>query len=338
MVLPFVAMAQQKNWDTTRYQKYHANLILGTFQAYRNFNNEFTPVSSTDSTRFASNYMAESTITSGIEINYDKIGLCIGLRTKPQENSAGKGYTRTFCLGFNAGGNEWFLETAYRSFRGFYDVNTARYDTSFRHTGKYALQPDFTNKLFRTKFFYFFNHKKYSFRSNYVCNYRQLRTGGTWLLSANTNHNYLHNDSSFFPAPARKFYLDQAQLNTLGVFGLSVNGGGAFTIVVWKAMFLHFMFMTGPEQQFRTYRYSDRPTKHISYLSLSGDFRASFGFNWKRAYMVWSAVNDYVFYNNAVMTLQNRSIGGSFMMGWRFNVETPENYKKFQNTKLYSNL
>jgi hypothetical protein len=155
-------------------------------------------------------------------------------------------------------------------------------------------------------------------------------------LSANTNNNYLHNDSSFFPQPIRQFYGDQGSMRGLNVIGVSANAGAAITLVIWKAMFLHLMFMMGPEQQWRTYQYENRSNKTLSYLSLSGDFRASFGFNWKRAYIIWSSVNDFVFYNNSNMRLQNKSLGGSFMFGWRFKTEAPQYYKDFQKTKLYS--
>lgn len=339
LLLPAVLLAQNKPlWDTTRYQKFNSNLIIGVYQSYRNFSNEFNPVSSRDSTRFATNYMAESSLSTGLEFNYDKIGFSIGLRSKPQENSQGKGQSRTINFNFNLGGNRWFLETSYRNFKGFYDVNTARYDPTFRTTGQYAQEQGFSNQLFRSKFMYFTNHHRYAFRSNYVCNYRQLKTGGSWILSANTNFNDLRNDSSLFPKAARKFYDYQSNLRGLSVAGISANAGAAVTIVVWRALFFHMMFIAGPEQQWRTYHYLNAPNKTISYLSISGDIRLSLGFNWRRAYMVWTSMNDFVLYNNSVMTLQNKSLGGSFMWGWRFKSKTPEFYKKFQKTNLYSNL
>lgn len=335
----FFMQAQNKiNWDTTRYHKYHANLIIGFFQSYRNFNNNFTPLHAGDTNAFGNNFNAESKLSSGIEINYDKFGFSIGLHSKPQKNTYGRTPSKTFNIGFNFGGNIWFLETSYRSFTGFYDANTAIYDSSYRQNHQYTNAPQFSNQLFKAKFFYFSNHNKYAFRSNYVCNYRQLKTSGTWILSGNFNDNRLRNDSSFFPVASRRFYGDQGQLNGLKVFGMSVNAGAAITLVVWRSMFFHLMFMAGPEQQWRTYQYENKQSKTLSYLSLSGDFRASFGFNWRKAYIIWTSVNDFVFYNNYVMNLQNRSLGGSFMFGWRFNAEAPAAYKEFQKTKIYSNL
>jgi hypothetical protein len=323
------------SWDTTRYQKFRSNLIVGLFQTYRNFNNQFKTVKSTDSNAVMQNYYAESDLVTGVELNYDKFSLSLGLRSKPQKNSEGKGNTKTASVNFNFGGNTWFVENSFRSFTGFYDASTPLYDSSFRETGTYKYLPNFTNLLFRSKFLFFTNHKRYSFRSNYVCNYRQLKTGGSWIMSANTNFNYLHNDSSFFPAETRDTYRDHATMRGLRVFGISANGGGAFTLVLWRAFFAHVMFILGPEQQWRSYEYLDKPTKNLSYLSVSGDIRGSIGLNFKRAYVLWTTINDFVLYDSSFMALQNKSLTGSFIFGWRFNSRTPEFYKKIQKTKLY---
>jgi hypothetical protein len=336
----FASMGQSSFiWDTTKYQKFHSHLIVGVFQSYRNFNNQLSPPRTVlDSGVFGTNYMAESKLITGLEVNYDKFSVSLGLRSEPQKNSSGKGNTKTFNANVNVGGNIWFIENSLRSFTGFYDSNTPNYDSTFKETQQYFYQPNFTNLLFRSKFLYFSNHKRYAFRSNYVCNYRQLKTGGTWIFSGSSSFNYLHNDSSFFPARARAFYPGHENLNGIRVFGLSTNAGGAFTLVLWRALFFHIMFIVGPEQQWRTYEYLDRPTKNVSYVSISGDIRGSFGLNFKRAYVLWTSSNDFVLYNSSFAWLQNKSVGGSFMFGWRFNSKTPKFYKKFQNTRLYSHL
>src|SRR5690606_1201133 len=129
--------------------------------------------------------------------------------------------------------------------------------------------------------------------------YRQLRSGGTWILSANSHYNNLHADSSFFSAKSRSFYPGHETMNGLRVFGISANAGGAFTLVIWRAFFFHFMFIVGPEQQWRSYEYAGKPTKQIAYLSISGDLRNSIGLNFKRAYILWTSTNNFVFYNSS---------------------------------------
>lgn len=331
-------MAQQKPaWDTTRYQKFRSNLMVGIFQSYRNFNNEFQQFSIPDSTGVSTHkYIAESSLTTGIELNYDKFSLGFGIRSTNKSNHNSNGNTQTISGNFNFGGNKWFVENSLRFFKGFYDANTGNYDTTFKETGRYNFQPNFSNTLLRTKFLYFTNHKRFAFRSAYVCNYRQLKSGATWIFSGNSTLNYMHNDSSFFPSATRPYYGDYGAMNTMRVFAIAVNAGGSASLVIWKAFFINFTFILGPEQQWRTYGYTDNQSRKLSYFSLSGDIRGSIGLNFKRFYFISFSRNDFAVYNSSFVGITNSSIGGGFIMGWRFNSKTPEAYKKFQKTKLYS--
>jgi len=331
-------IAQKKtSWDTLRYQKFRSNLMVGIFQSYRNFNNAFQQYKTPDTGNVSkNNYVAESLLTTGIEINYDKFSLGFAIKSTPQKNSTGKGNTQTANGNLNFGGNKWFLENSVRYFKGFYDSNTPTYDSTFKETGNYYYRPDLTNTLFRSKFLYFTNHKRYAFRSAYACNYRQLKSGATWIFSANTSYNYLRTDSSFFSPVSRPYYGDYANMNGMKVFAFSLNAGGAASLVIWRAFFIHFMFIVGPEQQWRTYNYLDGPSRHLSYFSLSGDVRGSIGFNFKRFYFMSFSRNDFAVYNSSFVGLTNKSLGGGFIMGWRFSSKTPEFYKKFQASKIYS--
>ncbi len=331
-------LAQTKPaFDTTRCQKFNSSIIIGLFQTYRNLNNNFTQGIYPDSAGVSKDdYFAESKLITGIEVNYDKFSFGLALSSKPQDGSSGKGYTKAVGANFNFGGNKWQLENTYRSFKGFYDRNTAAYDTNFKQTGQYNYQPNYLNTLGRTKFMYFTNHRRYSFKSAYSCNYRQLKSSASWIFSANSHYNLIRNDSSFFAPVSQAFYGDYAKMNRLSVYAISMNAGAAVNIVFWRAFFAHAMFIVGPEQQWRTYSYLDGPNTKLSYLSLSGDLRFSIGLNFKRFYFLIFSRNDFALYNSSFVNLTGRSIGGGYILGWRFNTKTPELYKKFQATKLYS--
>lgn len=324
------------SWDTLRYQKFNSNLIIGYFQSYRNFGNEFEQFKEKDTVGISkTNYFAESRLVSGIDITYDKFSLALGLRTTPPKQSEGKGNTKTITTNFNFGGNIWFLENSFRYFKGFYDKNTATYDTTFKKTGIYYQQPSLENTLFRSKFIYFPNHYNFAFRSGYAGSYRQIRSAATWVLSASVSYNNLRCDSSFFPMPSRAFYGDYKEMNGLKVIGASVNVGAAGALVIFKAFFVSGMLIIGPEQQWRTYSYTNEGKRPLSYVSWSGDGRGSFGLNLKRFYMVGTFISDFAIYNSGFVGILNTSISGSFSFGWRFRSKTPKAYKKFQQTRFY---
>ncbi len=326
---------KRASWDTLKYQKYNSRLIIGYFQSYRNYANEFEQFKYKDSLGVSKNsYYAESRLISGIEINYDKLSLAVGLRTSPPSKSEGKGNTKTFTTNFNFGGNIWYLENSYRYFKGFYDKNTQNYDTSFKRTGVYLQQPNLENTLFRSKFLYFTNHHKYAFRSGYACGYRQLRSAATWVLGGSLSYNNLRSDSSFFPLVSRPYYGDYGNMNGLKVIGISANAGAAATLVLFKTIFVTGMFIIGPEQQWRTYSYGNQ-TSSLSYVSWSGDGRFCVGMNFKHFYIIGSSISDFSLYNSKSVGLLNNSITGNFTFGIRFNSKTPEFYKKFQQTRFY---
>ncbi len=343
LFLLIVAKATAQNgarhWDTLKYEKFRTTFMLGVFQSYRNFNNDFQQYVTHDTLNLSKPaYFAESQLLSGVEVIYDKFSLAVGLRSVPPKQNTGKGNTRTFNANLNFGGNIWFVQNMLRSFKGFYDNNTRLYDTTFRQTGQYYQRPDISNFLYRTKFLYFTNHKKYAFRAGNAGNYRQLRSAATWVLSGNINYYNLQSDSSFFPLPGRTYYSDYASLHGLRVVGLSLNAGGAATLVILKGLFLSGMFILGPEQQWRRYRYQYGSAR-LSYVSLSGELRISLGINLKRCYLVFSNTNDFVAYNSSFVGLTNKSISGGVTFGWRFrNYEVPEFYKKFQKTKFYNSI
>ncbi|MCC6371792.1 MAG: DUF4421 family protein [Bacteroidia bacterium] len=335
-VLHSFAQTAENRWDTLKYQKFHSNLIVGVFQSYVNFVNQIECKGVQDTTgRIHTNYNAQSKLITGVEIYFDKLSIDIFLKSKLQESDGTRGNTRAFSFNFNYGDNKWYVENSFRYFKGFYDANTSSYDTSFKRTYSYYRQPDLTNVLLKSKLLFFTNHKKYAFRGAYAGNYRQIRSAATWIFGGNINFNSLRADSAFLPYQVRTLYGDYGTLKGFKVLGFSAHVGGAFTLVIFKGFFINMMLTTGPEQQWRTYSYADN-SKLLSYISFSTDFRTSIGFNLKRCYFISYSLTDFAFYNNVAFNLHSQAISGGLAFGWRFNTQTPQFYKRFQKTKLYS--
>jgi len=326
-------------WDTLKYRKFERVLILGFFTQYRNFNNEFEQLMNKDTLGLTKNaYFAESNSISGLVFNYDKISFSIGTRSQPQNESAGKGYTKVFNIGLNVGDNRWVSENYYRKFTGFYNRNTANFDSTIKKSGNYYLLPGLVSTNIMSRFMYFTNNKKYSFKSGFGCNYRQLKSAATFILGGSVNYFSLKNDSAIFPIQNRKFYNDFANFKGFSTFNISANFGVAATLVIYKAWFIGGYFKLGPEQQWRSYNLGMQ-TRNLSYVSWSGTGRASLGVNLKKFYMLFGYIQDYNIYNSPkTLNFGSASISGNFIFGWRFHTKTPKFYQKFMNTKLYSYL
>lgn len=329
--------AQKKGWDSTYYIKYKDKLIISVFQSYRNYSIDISQKLTKDTLNASKiGYVAEANLITGFEINYDKFNISLGYKSTPPENQQQKGDTKFRNLALNVGGNRWIIESSYRSYKGFYNKNTTNYDTSFHTTGIYDQNPTLKSEAYKTKFLFFTNSKKFSFKSGYSCSYRQIKSAFSLVLSANLYNNRLNSDSSFIPYLVRDYYDNHRAVNGLNVMAFAIYGGGSFNLVIWKAIFMNLTLIIGPEQQWRTYHYiSGYPTQDIFYTSISGDFRASLGLNFKKYFVLISSTTDFTWYNGNQMEYLSKYGSVNFSIGYRFKMKTPKFYEKFQQTKIY---
>ncbi len=330
-------VAQKKAYDSTYYTKYKDRLIISIYQSYRNYSMDVAQKLTKDTLGTSKiGYVAEANLISGFEINYDKFNISVGYKSSPPKDQLKKGDTKYKNFALNIGGNRWIIENSYRSYQGFYNKNTVNYDTTFRRTGVYDQNPTLRSEAYKTKFLFFTNSNKFSFKSGYSCSYRQLRSAFSFVLSANIYYNRLNADSSFIPYPIRTYYDNHQSINGLNVFAFSVYGGGSFNLVLWKAFFMNLTLIIGPEQQWRTYRYlSNYPTQDLFYSSISGDFRGSMGLNFKKFFVLVSGTSDFSWYNGNSMEYLSKYGSINFSLGYRFRMKPGKLYRKFQESKVY---
>lgn len=343
-------LSAQKIWDSTYYVKYKSRLIVSPFFSYRNYNIEVEQYLIKDSLgKSKLNFIAQANTIFGLELNYDKINFSFGFASIPPPNVKQTGKTDHFNIGLNVGGNKWILETGYKRYQGFYNKNTPRYDSAYYkwdslstetdRRGIYTQFPHMVSTSYKMKFLYFTNNKRFSFKSGYSCSYRQIKSSFSWVITANGYYNTLNTDSSFFPKQVQPFYDTHANLRGLNVAAFSVYGGASFNLVLWRAFFMNLTFLAGPEEQWRTYKYTNDTLNYnrtIFYNAVSGDIRGSVGLNFKRWYVSITGCTDFSYYKSGEMMFLSKYFSGAFSLGYRFKVKAPKIYQRFQQTKLYS--
>jgi hypothetical protein len=325
-------------WDTTYYHKFDYSLIVGIYYQFRNLEQEFKQSMNKDTLGASTQeYIALSALNSGLSFCYDKFQFSVSTGSSPQEGAEKKGISKLFNIGLNVGDNHYLFENYFRRFTGFHNSNGKVMDSVDRINRTYYLQPNMRSDLFMSRYMFFSNSEKFSFRSGFGCNYRQLKSAGTWILGASISNFSMQNDSSIFTHITRRFFNDYAGLKSFSSFNLSAHFGAAGTVVLLKAWFLTGYFTLGPEQQWRKYDLTSHKTR-LSYVSFSGTGRISFGVNLRKFYMLFSYSNDYNLFNSAGLEYKTEAISGNLTIGWRFNTGNPEFYQKFQKTKLYQLL
>lgn len=337
LFLTGIAFAQK--WDTTKYARYNNRLTVGFFSSYRQCDLTLDETFIKDTANKSQiNYFAQSKSVIGIDLSYDKFSVSFGIKAIDKENASKLGQTKTFNLGFSVGGTRWILDTYGRTFTGFYVANTGNYDTTFKKTGVYTQFPNLFSGLFRAKFLYFTHNKRFAYRAPYGCSYRQLKTGGTFIVGGSYSLNGTTSDSTIIPYQIKNLYdtTGNRAFRGLIVSGITAYVGGSVTFVIKKALFFNATFIVGPEAQSRTYYFVDKKHDYQKgFINYAGSFNTAIGFNFKKGYIAFTNMNDFNAYNKTLINLDSKNISICFMAGYRIPVKTPKLYQKFQETKIY---
>lgn len=323
--------------DSTFYKEYSDKLIISFYNSFATQDNiAFSQTIKKDSLgKSAFHYYADANVISGIEIDYDIFSLAFAYKVVPPQNVNKKGATYYSGLGLNLGGKKWRLETSYKKYRGFYDINSANYIHPFLDTTPYYQNHSMKTENFKAKFIYITNTKKFSYDATYSCDARQIKSACTWIVISNLYYNSLRTDTSFIPFPIRSFYPGYSNLNGLNVIGFSEGFGFSTTLVLFRRFFGNITSAIEPEVQWRRYSYASIAEPYLCYIKSSGDTRISFGYNGKRFFFFLALMADYSNYNKKQILIKNDFYSGSSTIGYRFGLKKPGFYKKFEKTKIY---
>jgi hypothetical protein len=329
-----VAFAQH---DSTFYQEYNDKLIISLYNSFVTEDNiAFSQTIKKDSLgKSPFHYYADANVISGIELDYDIFSLALAYKVVPPQNTFQKGNSYYSGLGLNLGEDNWKLETSYKNYKGFYDLNSPNYIHPFTDSTPYYQNHSMVVENFKAKFLYVINTKKFSYDAAYSCDARQLKSAFTWIAISNLYYNHLKTDTSFIPFPIRDFYTGYSNFNGLNVIGFSEGLGFSATLVLFHRFFGNITTAYEPEVQWRKYSYASIAEPYLCYITSSGDTRISFGYNGKRLFFFISLIADYSNYNKKQILIKNDFYSGSSTIGYRFGVKKPGFYKKFEKSKIY---
>lgn len=339
-ISPFILMAQPKH-DTTYYKKYDNRLILTFYSSKRNAEVAFTQKFVNDTSINTSiNFMSNAPESFGIGLDYDKLSLSFDYRTvQPSDATVFKtGYNKVSSLVFNFGGNHYIVENSWRRFKGFYDNNTAVNFAGYDTTQPYFQNRSMELNTFRTKIIAFSNHKKFSYKSAYGNMYRQMKSAATWLFSSNAYFQRLSCDTAFIPFYLREYYGDIADINYVDMKGVSVLGGFAFNLVLFKRFFFNMTFGLGPDIQWRKTGNFDGSISKNLYIPFSADSRFAFGFNNRNVFITLYYIYDTNELKSNFWEIKQTFFSGGLNFGYRFPLKETPNIKKMKEHKLYKLL
>lgn len=193
-------------------------------------------------------------ITSlGGGVNYKWFGLAIafGLPSSA-ENEFKYGKTRRFDAQFNIYTKKFGVDVIFQNYKGFYLENPSSFTVWDRED--FPQIPLMQTASLGVGGFFFFNHKKFSYKAAYVRNTIQNKSAGSFLLGSYYNLDYAGFEEgsydrdtilSFIPKEMPQSAIDSFDIKafTSSSFGLSF--GYTYTLVFFKKCFANISLSPG---------------------------------------------------------------------------------------------
>lgn len=326
-------------FDTNYVVRYNDRLAISIFQSQRTFDLNFSENFSGDSiTSSALKYIARSNKVTGITIAYDKLSVSVGISTPITESEIQKkGKTTYYDYGISFTSYKYRIEAAIRNYKGFYEENTANYDTNFTESSPYFIQSGMSNMMAKVKYFYFFKKRKFSYGAAYNNTYRQLKSKGSFFVYGDGFYNSIYNKTAILPIQVAAAYKSYADFNYLQAYGLTTGGGYTLNVVLFKSLYVNGT--VGLAAQFYQQNIALVSNPKFSSAFKAGfsaaDLRGVVGYNGKNFYIRASIQFDIVTYKFSSALITSNMISGAFAYGYRFKFREREWMKKVKNSKLY---
>lgn len=195
-----------------------------------------------------------------------------------------KGKTKSLDFQLHNYSQKWILDLFVQRYKGFYREDDRRENS--------VLYPDLSIRQYGGNIQYVFNNKKFSYKSSFVHNERQIKSAGTFLLGASIYKNKVKADSTLF-------YNNK---NNLRNFQVGVHGGYAYTWVLkknWYATIAGTIGVNFGGEKF------EMLLKNKIEIYPSTSFRTSMGYNHSSWTFGWDYIGNITFPSRS----ENNNIG-----------------------------
>jgi hypothetical protein len=184
------------------------------------------------------------------------------------------GHSRVSDLQANILGKHWGIDVFTQNYNGFYRTDK---NISVPANMPYPQRPDISTWNTGVNGIYLFNKNKYSIRAAYNFSERQLRSGGSFLLTGTLNTFSLRADSAIYGAHYENIFGASADFSKMDYTTISVAPGYAHTFV-FRNLFFNGSLSIGPANHW-VYIQSATASKYEIKLNNFVDLRLSIGYN-----------------------------------------------------------
>jgi Domain of unknown function (DUF4421) len=229
-----------------------------------------------------------------------------------EKNQSAYGSTDAREFHANFIGHNWGVDIFRQKYSGFY-FN----DPSDPSSGNVIKRPDIDLTNTGINGIYAFNKKKFSLRSAYNYSERQIKSGGSIILTGNLNSFRLSADSVILTKKYNQLNND-SDLLLMRYTTISVAGGYTYTLV-YGSFFLNGALSVGPAHNWILYSQPGGEENYDIAVNTYSDIRVSIGYNSDRIFGGMSLVTQSRYIRFDDIRFANTNTFVKLMIGYRFN-------------------
>lgn len=235
-------------------------------------------------------YRPNENFNLGIGVSHYWLGLDIAINFPFINNDNDIfGDTRRFDIQASAYIKRLAIDFNYQKYQGYYGSNAASYIPGFNiNQPEYPIRPDIRSFNLGANALWIFSPHRFSYRAAFVYNERQIRSGGSWLLTSGLSIFEMDADSTIIPIQLRDRFNTDADFRDTRYVNLGLGGGYGHTFVIGKKWFFSLTLAVGLGPTFK----NDKKVSETDIrMAVRATVRAAIGFNGPKYFYGISSVS-----------------------------------------------
>ena len=311
LVLTLPVHSQQDSLREQYIQRFPDHFFLWPVIKQRRLNFE---VGERKGNRFI-NYKPNNSFSLGLGAYLFELAFEITFAVPLDEKSRelfGTSHARDFQI--NALSRNWGVDVFRQKYTGFYVDDPEKF---YPPDESYPQRSDVVARNFGFTVLYVFNDKRYSIKSSYNFSERQLRRGGSFLLTSTLSNFKVEADSAILEQQYQDEFGAGSAVQKLKYTTFSIAPGYAYNYI-YKDFFLNGALMIGPAHNWIHYDSEDLPSKNDIKINTFTSLRLGIGFNGSRLFggLNFNLQSRAVRFEN--MRFANATSTFRFLVGYRF--------------------
>ncbi len=267
--------------------------------------------------------------TIGIGLGFKDLALHFNFKLRQNATiEARQGNSKYSDLQIHSYGKKLGYDIYYQTYKGYYIENLDNFVNGLFSGNQLQQRDDLRLKNFSTNVFYVFNPQKFSYRSAFVLDEKQLRSGGSFILTGSLGYFQVSADSSIVPSNTDIAFHSKAHFNQVDFYTLAVTPGYAHNFVFPKG----FYFSVGVSGliglQYHEGHAEEYANKGFHYF-LKGIFKSSLGYNVEKWVAGISLTTDIQGMNTEFVQFRTNNLNISLFLARRIRVKWMKGKKSF---------